>query len=47
MSSTMKRRDLLKLKPGPEFAVKMIDILTDAQKEALNNAAKGRGRRRR
>ncbi|MFH1741705.1 MAG: hypothetical protein ABIH23_22085 [bacterium] len=36
---------LLTLKPGPEFAAKMMDILTDAQKEAIKNA--GRGRRRR
>ena len=38
---------LLKLKPGPEFTVKMMDILSDAQKEAVNTAGRGRGRRRR
>ena len=35
---------LLKLKPGPEFAEKMMDILTDAQKEAIINASKRRRR---
>ena len=38
---------LLTLKPGPEFCQKMMDILTDSQKEALKNASGGRRRRRR
>ena len=37
---------LLTLKPGPEFSQKMMEILSDSQKEALKNASGGRRRRR-
>lgn len=36
---------LLTLKPGPLFAAKMMEILTDDQKQAVNNPTKGRRRR--
>jgi hypothetical protein len=38
---------LLKLKTGPEFTQKMVEVLDDEQIEAVNNASKGRGGRRR
>ena len=45
--SDMQIEYLLTLKTGPEFSQKMMDILTDSQKEALKNASRVRRRRRR
>ncbi|MFC1608462.1 hypothetical protein ACFL47_10885 [Candidatus Latescibacterota bacterium] len=44
--TNMQVEYLLTLKEGPEFTTKMMDILTESQKEALTNASGGRRRRR-